>query len=83
MARTIKKVAHDLAPLSDVVSELSSLISELLESVKPQATFSNDKISEYFDECLSATQKLAISAKLIRHYIDEVNEEADREGISQ
>ncbi|OGT30385.1 MAG: hypothetical protein A3E87_01490 [Gammaproteobacteria bacterium RIFCSPHIGHO2_12_FULL_35_23] len=83
MARSIKKIAHDLIPLSDAVTELSSIISQLLEAVKPYAQFENSKASQYFDECAKASQKLAISSKLIREYVQEVNNEADREGISK
>ncbi len=81
MARTIKKIAHDLLPLSDVTSELSLLISQLLAAVKPHASLTDSKAAEYFDECAKAAQNLAVSAKLIREYIEEVNSEADSEGI--
>lgn len=81
MTRNIKRIAHDLMPLSDAVTELSSIISQLLNAVKPHAKFDDIKASKYFDECTKASQKLAISAKLIRDYVEEVNEEADKEGI--
>jgi hypothetical protein len=81
MARNTKRIAHDLIPLSDAVSELSSLISEFLSAIKPHARFENPKAPKYFDDFAQATIKLAISARLIRKYIQEVDNEADREGI--
>lgn len=83
MPRNIKRIAHDLIPLSDVVTELSSIISQLLSAVRPHTQFDDPKASKYFDECTKASKKLADSAKLIREYIQKVNEEADREGITK
>lgn len=83
MARTIKKIAHDLSPLSDAVTELSSIISQLLNAVKSHTQFDDPKAKDYFDECTIASEKLAISAKLIRDYVHEVDNEADKEGISK
>lgn len=81
MARNTKRIAHDLTPLCDAVTELSAIISQLLEAVKPHAKFDDAKASKYFDECTKASQKMAVSAKLIREYIQDINDEADREGI--
>ncbi|MFN7098667.1 MAG: hypothetical protein ACK4PR_14095 [Gammaproteobacteria bacterium] len=81
MARTIKKVAHDLSPLSEAVTELSAIILQLLTAVKPHVQFDDPSISKYFDECIKASGKLAISAKLIKGYVCEVNDEADKENI--
>lgn len=83
MARSIKRIAHDLLPLSDAITELSSVISELLTVIKPHAQFNMDKAANYFDNCAHASEKLTTSAKLIRDYIQEVNAEADKEGISK
>lgn len=83
MTRTVKKIAHDLSPLSDVVSELSTLISELLTSINNHISFEDSNISSYFSECLQATQKLAISAQLIKHYIKDMNDEAASEQAQQ
>ncbi|MCW5589335.1 MAG: hypothetical protein KIT27_06685 [Legionellales bacterium] len=81
MTRTIKKVAHDLLPLAEVISELSAIISQLLAAIEPQANFNDKASKQYFSECSQASQKLAISAKLIQDYIRELNFEADQEGI--
>lgn len=81
MSRNIKRIAHDLIPLSDAATELSSIITELLAAIKPRANFDNSKTEEYLEECLKASKNLAISTKLIKSYIQEVNDEADREGI--
>ena len=81
MAKTIKKVAHDLLPLSDAVTELSSIISQLLEAIEPHATFHEETAKKYFSDCRGASQKLTISSKLIREYIQELHVEANQEGI--
>ena len=83
MVRTIKKVTHDLMPLSDAVTELSALISELLKAVEPHVRFENDKAAKYFDDSVKASGNLAVSAKLIKDYLHEVDGEADREGITK
>lgn len=79
MVRDIKRIVHDLTPMSDVVSELSALISKLLSSMKDEVTFVNPEAAEYFFSCLTATEKLAISAGLISRYIDELRRDAGRE----
>lgn len=81
MPRNIKRVAHDLTPLSDAATELSSIISELLNAIAPHIQFDTPKAAECFDECTKASQKLALSIKLIKSYVQEVNTEADREGL--
>jgi hypothetical protein len=83
MARTTKRIAHDLIPLSDAVTELSSIISQLLNAIEPHATFDSQQTQQYFNECSKASEKLAISAKLIKEYVKEVNNEADKEGITK
>ncbi len=82
MVRTIKRISHDLIPLSDAISELSSIISDLLSAVKPQAQFSSNKAFEYFNECVTASEKLALSARLVGVYLQEVDKEANRGGIT-
>ena len=81
MARNLKQIAHDLIPLSDAATELSAVISELLSGVKPFAQFDNAKAAASFNDCTKAAQKLAISTKLIKEYVQQVNSEADRENI--
>ena len=83
MPRNIKKIAHDLFPLCDAVTELSSLITELLSNIKPHINFVKDNSLQYFSACEKASQKLSLSAQLIRKYIVEVNNEADKKGISK
>lgn len=83
MTRTIKKVAHDLLPLSDAVTELSTIISQLMHVIKSHATFDDDKVTVYFDQSIKALDKLVLSADLIKTYLHEINEEADRNGISK
>jgi hypothetical protein len=83
MARNIKKIAHDLLPLSDAISELSAIISQLLNAIEAYASFDDDKAKKYFEECSNASEKMALSAKLVRDYVLEVNEEADKEGINK
>lgn len=81
MARTIKKVAHDLLPLSDAVTELGKIVSQLLHAIKQHATFDDEMTTHYFDQGIKALDKLAISADLIKTYLCEINDEADREKI--
>ena len=81
MARSIKRIAHDLIPLSDAATELSNIITQLLNAIAPHTHFDNLTIDKYFKECLQASAKLATSSRLIKEYVHEVNEEADREGI--
>ena len=81
MTKNIKRIAHDLTPLSDAITELSALTLELLNAIKPHTSFDDSKVAGHFDQCELAMQKLAISAKLIRTYVQEVHTEADREGI--
>lgn len=82
MARTIKRIAHDLLPLSGAVTELGSIISVQLDAMENYAAF-DPAVEKYFNECRTASEKLATSAKLIKKYLEEVNNEADREGISK
>ena len=81
MARTIKRVSHDLLPLSEGNSELSSLIATLLDGIAKHVSFDDPKSKRFFDECIEASQKMAISAKLIRSYVIELDKEAENEGI--
>ena len=81
MARNIKRIAHDLIPLADATTELSTVISELLSAIEPHIQFDDGKAESYFQECIEASQKLAISATLVRKYISDVNHEADSQGI--
>ena len=83
MARNIKRIAHDLLPLSDAVTELSSIISQLLEAIQPHTSFDDPSASKYFEECTKASEKLALSSQLIRKCVQEINDEADNEGISK
>lgn len=81
MATNIKKVAHDLLPLSEAVSELSAIISELLNAIEPSTAFETNEAATYFIECVNASKKLAVSAELIRKYVQKINYEADKEGM--
>jgi len=83
MARNIKRIAHDLLPLSEAVTELGSIISTLLDALQNHISFDDPKAKKYFDECNKASEKLALSAQLIKKYINTVNEEADNEGITK
>jgi hypothetical protein len=83
MTRNIKKIAHDLLPLSEAITELSLIISQLLNTIKPHAKFDDVQSATYFDNCTEASLKLTTSAELIRTYIQKVNDEADKEGLSK
>lgn len=81
MARTIKKIAHDLSPLTDACAELSTIILEILGEIKLHAKFDDKKMFERLSECEEASRNLALSSGLIEKYIIDLNKEADREGI--
>lgn len=83
MARTIKRVSHDLFPLSDIGTELTDIILQLLEAISPHANFSNKDIYTYFNECIEAAHNLSKNNKLINQYLKELNNEADQEGIQK
>lgn len=83
MARTIKKIAHDLSPLTDACAELSLIISEILDEIKLNAKFDDKKMFERLSECEEASRNLALSSGLIEKYIFDLNKEADREGIAK
>lgn len=81
MARTIKKIAHDLLPLSDAVTELSAIVAQLLHAIEQHATFDDSSTTHYFTQGIKALDKLTLSADLIKTYLHELNDEADRENI--
>lgn len=83
MARSIKKIAHDLLPLSGAISELSSIVAQLLGAIRPAVEFNDPKVDGFFEESMEALDKLTLSANLIKKYILEVDEEADRDGIKK
>lgn len=83
MARTIKRVSHDLLPLSLGNSELSDLVSKLLAGIKDHISFDDPRAKVYFDECLQATEKMTVSAYLIQKYVLELEQEANAENISK
>lgn len=81
--RNIKCIAHDLLPLSGAISELGSIISELLNNIQAHAVFDNPALEQYFLECCHASQNLTVTARLMKGYVDMINEEADREGVTK
>lgn len=81
MTRNIKKIAHDLSPLSEASAELSSIILQLLDTIKLHAKFDDEKMSTHLTECEEASKNLVISTSLIEKYVSELNKEADKEGI--
>jgi hypothetical protein len=81
MARNIKKIAHDLGPLSEASAELSSIIFQMLDEIKLHAKFDDEKMFNHLTECEEASKNLVISTGLIEKYVSELNKEADKEGI--
>ncbi len=83
MVRTIKRVAHDLLPLSQGNSELSLLVNKLLSGIEKHVSFDDPRAKGYFEECLKASEKMAVSARLIREYVVNLDQEAEAENISK
>ena len=81
MTRNIKRISHDLLPLAEGNSELSELVLALLEGVNEHVSFDDPKAQKFFNECIVASQKMAISAKLIKKYVVELDQEAETLGI--
>jgi len=83
MARTIKKVVHDLSPITDGCVQLSSIILEILDEIKLNAKFDNKKMFDRLTECEEASKNLELCSGLIQKYVFDLNKEADREGITK
>ncbi|MCK4608852.1 MAG: hypothetical protein KAT71_05190 [Gammaproteobacteria bacterium] len=83
MVKNIKKIAHDLLPLSNAITELSSIISQLLNAINPHANFDDKNAKKHLEECSEASEKMALSARLIREYVEKLNNEADIAGITK
>jgi hypothetical protein len=83
MTRNIKRIAHDLSPLSNAASELGTIILKLLKAIEPHANFTDDKANKYFHECIEATRNLSVSTQLIGDYIADIDKEADNNGIAK
>lgn len=83
MAKNIKKVTHDLLSLADAVTERGKIVAQLLHAIKQHARFDDEMTTHYFDQGLKALDKLAISADLIKTYLHELDNEADKSGISK
>jgi hypothetical protein len=58
-------------------------MSQLLNTLVPCVKFDNSEAKRYFSECSNACEKMSLSAKLIRKYIEDVHNEADKEGITK
>jgi len=83
MQKKKKKIAHDLLPLTDTVTELSTILSQLLLMIKPHAKFDSPQASNYFDEFSEALNGLTLSIGLMKKYVSDVNIEADNNGIAK
>lgn len=81
MARSIKQIAHDLAPSIKMISEISETLSECLLEMADDIEFKNKDLKKCYNDSIQGIQSLDSFAKLMLAYINEVNTEADLEHI--
>ncbi len=83
MSRNIKQVAHDLEPsltgISDLVTGLKISLPELFEKLKPM----NPQLNEIFLDSLHTLEAVNGFAQYAVWYINQVNDEADKEGMEK
>jgi hypothetical protein len=81
--KNIKQIAHDLSPMCDIASELSSVICELLDELAHHMHKDSDQLIKYFSESVEASKQLTNSIGLMKEYIDELHIEADQCGVTK
>lgn len=83
MARSIKKISHDMLPLALATAETSLLVQEALKRLESFIQFNQREAKDCFEFCIEACEKMAISADLMKQYVLEVDNEAESEGITK
>ncbi len=83
MPRTIKKISHDLMPLSFATAETASIVWEALKKLETHLQFDKKEVKECYNMCLSACEKMTLSVHMLKDYVVSVDQEAEREGITK
>ncbi len=83
MARTIKRISHDLTPISISAGELSALLIDMLSGIKNSIHFASKEAEQNFINSLEVAENLVISIDLIKKYVEDVDLEAAREEIEK
>ncbi len=83
MPRTIKKISHDLMPLSDASAETAALVCETLKKLAAYLEFDKKEVKECYNMCLKACEKMTISIQMVKKYVVDVDKEAEKEGITK
>lgn len=81
MARTIKQVAHDLTPMLKLMDEIGEQFIVLLPELQKKCGATDSQVKEYFENAVEGMQNMHGCAQLIKHYVKEVEQEAEIEGI--
>lgn len=77
MAKNTKQIVHDLQPLASVISELSTIISDMLDNIETHTRYDDSKIKDYFIECNDAVKKLSSTSILVKKYIENISAEVN------
>lgn len=81
MARSIKQIAHDLAPSLEMINNISGTVAECFTEMEQDLKIKNGELADCYHHSLEGIRSLESFAKLILAYIKEVDAEAEREGI--
>lgn len=81
MARSIKQIAHDLTPSIEMINKISETVVECLSEMETDLKIKDTELEDCYHHSLDGIKSLESFAKLMLAYINEVNLEADREGI--
>ena len=86
MSRSIKRISHDLKPMIDGINKininLQTMLPLLFSELAPGGKV-DTRISGPLETCIDALNSLNKCAKLAEAYIQDVDAEADREGITK
>lgn len=83
MSRTINQVSHDLRPMLETIREISENMNVLLSKLYQELALKDIKLKDHFETCLSAAETLNECSEFAMIYIDEVDIEAEKEGIEK
>lgn len=83
MARTANQVSHDLRPMIKTIQDLGENMSVLLPKLYAELISEDSKLKTHFETCFSAMETLNKCAGFAMSYIEEVNVEAEQEGIER